>query len=475
MIQGTASNVGKSLITAGLCRIFMQAGYKTAPFKSQNMALNSYITDDCLEIGYAQAAQARAAGIAPTVFMNPVLLKPNSDTTSQVILNGKVYGDMTAREYFKRKAEVVPYIKKAYDKLAAEYDIIVIEGAGSPAEINLKKDDFVNMGMAKMAKAPVLLVGDIERGGVFAQIYGTVKLLDKDEQDYIKAVIVNKFRGDITLFDGGRIELGNITKKPVAGVIPYFNIDIGDEDSLSERLNNHSPKAQIDIAVIRLPRISNFTDFAPLEATDDISVRYVAKVSELRKPDMLIIPGTKSTVSDMKWLRESGLETAVKKLADKGVLVFGVCGGYQILGDVITDESGNSIAGMGLLPVETTFYNEKQRAKTGGLVLPWNVEVYGYEIHMGATVLKDGAKPFIRLTNGEFDGCTHSNVYGSYLHGFFDSDACRDYVYTMLAGKQGAQSFSLEKYREQQYDKLAAHLREHLDMELIYKVLEAGV
>jgi len=472
MIQGTASNVGKSLICAGLCRIFRQDGHKAAPFKSQNMALNSYITADGLEIGRAQAVQAEAAGIAPSAFMNPILLKPTSDTGSQVIVNGEVRGNMTAREYFKRKTEFIPDIMRAYNALAAEYDIIVIEGAGSPAEINLKKDDIVNMGMAKMVNAPVLLIGDIDKGGVFAQLFGTVALLDKDEQNLIKALIVNKFRGDISLFDEGRTMLAGITQKPVAGVVPYFKIDIDDEDSLSEKLNNRLHVSGPDIAVIRLPRISNFTDFAPLD------VRYVTKPGELGEPDMLIIPGTKSTIADLKWLRESGLEAAIKKIAAKGAAVFGVCGGYQMLGESVTDaygvEGGGSIAGMGLLPVKTEFTAEKQRTRVNGLVLPWNAAVEGYEIHMGKTFLQEGAKPFVRLESGELDGCIKDNIYGTYLHGFFDSDECRNYVYTMLGGSD-PQILSRKEYKEDQYNKLASHLRKYLNMKLIYEILEAGI
>ncbi len=478
MIQGTASNVGKSLICAGLCRIFKQDGYKVTPFKSQNMALNSYITGDGLEIGRAQAVQAEAAMVAPSVLMNPILLKPTSDAGSQIIVNGEVRGNMTAREYFKKRAGFIPDIMRAYTTLAAEYDLVVIEGAGSPAEINLKKEDIVNMGMAKMANAPVLLVGDIDKGGVFAQLYGTTALLDQEERELIKALIVNKFRGDITLFDDGRNILADITHKPVAGVLPYLPIDIDDEDSLSEKLNNRRPGALSDIAVIRLPRISNFTDFAPLD------VRYVTKTSELGQPDMVIIPGTKNTVSDLLWLRKCGLEAAIKKLASEHVLVFGICGGYQMLGESITDThhaeggsllpDGGSIAGMGLLPVKTDFTPQKRRTRVNGFVLPWNADVTGYEIHMGKTVLQEGAKPFIQLENGEFDGCICNHIFGTYLHGFFDADECRNYVHTILGHKK-IPAYSRAEYKEQQYDKLAAHMRKYLDMKLIYEILEAGV
>ena len=308
MIQGTMSNSGKSFITAGLCRIFKQDGYKVAPFKSQNMALNSYITKDRLEIGRAQAMQAEAAGIEPTVDMNPILLKPTSHTGSQVIVNGEVWADMKAMDYYKNKKALIPEVMKAYNKLASEYDIIVIEGAGSPAEINLKDNDIVNMGMAKMAKAPVLLAADIDRGGVFASIYGTIKLLDADEQQMIKGTIINKFRGDVKILEPGLRQIETLTDIPVVGVIPMAHVDIDDEDSLSERLNMTAASGGVDIAVIRLPHISNFTDFSAFERMPNVSLRYVQKKEQLGMPDMIILPGTKNTMDDLTWLRESGLE-----------------------------------------------------------------------------------------------------------------------------------------------------------------------
>lgn len=312
MIQGTMSGAGKSLISAALCRIFAQEGYKTAPFKSQNMALNSFITRDGLEMGRAQAMQAEAAGTEPSVLMNPILLKPTTDIGSQVIVNGEVIGNMSASDYFRRKKELIPEILRAYNELEKMYDVIVIEGAGSPVELNLKTDDIVNMGMAKLVNAPVILVGDIDRGGIFAQLLGTLSLLDKNELDMVKGVMVNKFRGDKSLFESGVKILEECGKKPVVGVIPYVNCDIDDEDSLSDKLLKKD-SGLIDIAVIRLPRISNFTDFDVFSQYSDVSVRYVSKIEELGEPDMIIIPGTKSTLADMKWLRTSGLEVAVKK------------------------------------------------------------------------------------------------------------------------------------------------------------------
>ena len=315
MIQGTMSNVGKSAIAAGLCRVFKQDGYKVAPFKSQNMALNSFITKEGLEMGRAQVMQAEAAGIEPEAIMNPILLKPTNDTGSQVIINGKPIGVMAAREYYRHKKEYIPAIMDAYHELEKKYDIIVIEGAGSPAEINLKKDDIVNMGLAKMVDAPVLLVGDIDRGGVFAQLIGTVMLLEDEEKEMVKGLIINKFRGDKTILDPGVEMLEERSGIPVVGVAPYLQIEVEDEDSLTERFDSQQEVGQIDIAVIRVPRISNFTDFNPFENIPGVSLRYVKHIHELKHPDMVILPGTKNTMGDLQWMRESGMEAAVLKLA----------------------------------------------------------------------------------------------------------------------------------------------------------------
>ena len=331
MIQGTMSNVGKSLMTAGLCRIFKQDGYKAAPFKSQNMSLNSYITKDGLEMGRAQVMQAEAAGIAPSVYMNPILLKPSSDTGSQVIVNGKVLGNMSARDYFAYKKTLIPEIQKAFDALSREYDMIVIEGAGCPAEINLKQDDIVNMGMAELANAPVLLVGDIDRGGVFAQLTGTMMLLTEEEQKRVKGMIINKFRGDKTILDPGIEMLEEKVQIPVVGVTPYMNLELDDEDSLSEKFDRKTKKELVDIAVIRFPRISNFTDFNVFELIPNVSLRYVKTPGELGDPDMILLPGSKNTIEDLLWLRQSGLENMILKEAYRGTIIFGICGGYQML------------------------------------------------------------------------------------------------------------------------------------------------
>ncbi len=478
MIQGTMSNAGKSLLCAALCRIFLQDGYRVAPFKSQNMALNSFITDEGLEMGRAQVVQAEAAGIKPSVLMNPVLLKPTTDVGSQVIVNGEVLGNMPASDYFKYKKSLIPDIMKAYDTLAEQYDIIVIEGAGSPAEINLKSDDIVNMGMAKMVNAPVLLVGDIDRGGVFAQLYGTVELLEPDERNMVKATIINKFRGDVSILDPGLDMLYDLVKVPCAGVVPYVYLDIDDEDSLSERLFAGERK-EIDIAVVQLPRISNFTDFSPFSRFAGISLRYVKTVFELGSPDMIIIPGTKSTISDLKWMRQTGLEAEILKQASRGTPVFGICGGLQMLGRTISDpygtEGGGEIAGMGLLDIDTVFASAKTRTQTEG-VFPQiggifsgltGLKYRGYEIHMG----QSGDSSAV-LRNG--------NVYGSYIHGIFDENGIAETIARELYKERGLEfsednTFDIHAYKETQYDKLAETVREALDMDLIYRILEEGV
>ncbi len=497
MIQGTMSNAGKSLLTGGLCRIFKQDGYKTVPFKSQNMALNSFITEDGLEMGRAQVMQAEAAGVKPSVLMNPILLKPTNDIGSQVIVNGEVIGNMSAREYFAYKKELIPKVMEAYNTLDKENDIIVIEGAGSPAEINLKAEDIVNMGMAKKAKAPVLLVGDIDRGGVFAQIYGTIKLLEREERKMIKGFIVNKFRGDKTILDPGVALLEKKARKKCIGVTPYLYVDIEDEDSLSERISSDTKEGLIDIAIIRLPRLSNFTDFYVLESISGVSVRYVHNANELKNPDMIIIPGTKNTMKDLLWMRQNGLEAAVLKEAGKGKVIFGICGGFQALGETISDpdgvEEGGDLKGMGLLPIRTVFKGAKIRTRVNGtfnkvegiLKDLSGLNLEGYEIHMGVSSFGDDCKFFSELTDsvsGEQkpDGTYMDNVYGSYIHGIFDNEEVSRAVVLSLAKHKGldTEEFSTvdyKAYKEKQYDLLADGLREHLDMEKIYEILERGI
>ena len=498
MIQGTMSNAGKSLVTAGLCRVFKQDGYKVAPFKSQNMALNSFITKEGLEMGRAQVMQAEACGIEPSVNMNPILLKPTNDVGSQVIVNGEVLGNMSARDYYKKKTELIPHIMEAYNNLAKEYDIIVMEGAGSPAEINLKENDIVNMGMAKLVNSPVLLVGDIDRGGVFASIAGTLMLLEEDERKMIKGIIINKFRGDVNILKPGLDMIEEITKTPVVGVVPYMELDIDDEDSLSERFNNKGTVDLIDIAVIRLPRISNFTDFNTFEYIPGVSLRYVKSVRELKDPDMMILPGTKNTMEDLKWLRESGLETQILKQAAKGKVIFGICGGYQMLGMELSDpfnvESGGTMAGMGLLPTKTVFEKEKVRTRVSGnfnevsgiLAELSYVEFEGYEIHMGQTTYDFNEEELTTIdnVNGEDiiknDGLYKDNVYGSYIHGIFDKEEVSKAIVESLCIHKGIDYSSIstvdiEKYKEEQYDKLAEGIRNSLDMKAIYKILESGI
>lgn len=517
MIQGTMSGAGKSLLVAGLCRIFSQDGYRTAPFKSQNMALNSFITREGLEMGRAQVVQAQAAGIEPSVRMNPILLKPTSDVGSQVIVNGEVRGNMSAREYFAYKKSLLPDIRRAYVSLAAENDVIVIEGAGSPAEINLKENDIVNMGMAKLVDAPVLLVGDIDRGGVFAQLVGTVALLEQEERARVKGLVINKFRGDKTILDPGIEQLKKLCGIPVVGVTPYLDIDMEDEDSLSGRFTEHEKKGMLDVAVIRLPHISNFTDFLMLEHEPHISLRYVERFSRLGTPDLVILPGTKNTMDDLRWLRASGMEAAIKKAHGSGSILFGICGGYQMLGRRLSDpaciEAGGELKGLGYLPVQTVFTEKKTRTRVRGniAVLPGALAglsgcaVEGYEIHMGETTVcgeyakgeklltdegqqKSGVcetagsiHPLTKLTDETHgvdkpDGAAAETVYGTYVHGVFDSGGVAGALADALAGRRG---ITLEKtdgkplaaYREEQFERLAASLREHLDMEYIYRMM----
>ena len=481
MIQGTMSNAGKSLIAAGLCRIFKQDGYRVAPFKSQNMALNSFITEEGLEMGRAQVMQAEAAGIRPLVCMNPILLKPTNHTGSQVIVNGEVLGNMSAKGYFAYKTQLIPDIKKAFRKLEEMADIIVIEGAGSPAEINLRENDIVNMGMAEMVDAPVLLAGDIDRGGVFAQLLGTLSLLTEEEKSRVKGLIINKFRGDKSILDPGIEILEEKGKVPVVGVIPYMDLSIEDEDSLTERFAKKEAD-WIDIAVIRYPRISNFTDFHVFEQMKGVSVRYVTSVSELQHPDLIFLPGSKNTMGDLKWMRQNGLEAAIKKMAEL-VPVCGICGGYQMLGNVIADpyevEEGGTISGIGLLPLETILEQEITRCQIKGTIGTQKCifqslsgkEFTGYEIHMGKTRYRDGTECKETMISDE-----KAQVYGSYVHGIFDQGSIAAEVVEALAIKKGITLEDLEfsdyqQFKETQYDKLADTLRIYLDMEAIYGML----
>ena len=499
MVQGTTSNAGKSFLAAALCRIFRQDGWRVAPFKSQNMALNSFITNEGLEMGRAQVMQAEAAGIEPSVRMNPILLKPNSDAGSQVIVNGEVLGNMGAAEYYRYKKNLLPDIMKAYRSLSDEYDVAVLEGAGSPAEINLKSGDFVNMGMAKLAGAPVLLCGDIDRGGVFASLYGTIKLLEPDEQKMVKAMVINKFRGDLEILRPGLSMIEKLAGIPVAGVVPCLPVDLDDEDSLSERLSRPTAGALVDIAVIRLPKLSNFTDFNVLSSMPGVGLRYVGSAEQFASPDLVILPGTKNTMGDLAWMRQNGLEALVQRHAASGKPVFGVCGGYQMLGETLSDpngvEHGGEMNGIGLLPMKTVFEEQKVRtrasgrfAAVGGIFKGLSgVPFEGYEIHMGRTVPAGPAEapPLARIETlgGEEcrkdDGCFFGNVYGTYLHGAFDREGVAEAVVSALFEEKGldpskVRAVDQKAYKERQYDLLAEAVRKSLDMDLVYRILEEG-
>ncbi len=475
MVLGTCSNAGKSLLAAGICRILKQDGYKVAPFKAQNMALNSFITKDGLEMGRAQVMQAEACQIEPDVRMNPILLKPTSDQGSQVIINGEVHGNYSAKDFYAKKEDFRAAVKEAFDSLASEYDVIVLEGAGSPAEINLKEGDLVNMGMAKMADAPVLLVGDIDRGGVFASLAGTMLLFDEEERARVKGVVINKFRGDVTILEPGLRMLEDIIKVPVAGVVPYMQLDVDDEDSLTDRFANRKGDALIDIAVIRTPRISNFTDFNPFEYIEGVGVRYVGSVSELGEPDMIMLPGTKNTMADLLWLRQSGLEASILKFHAKGKPIFGICGGYQMLGQSLSDpngvEHGGDMAGIGLLPHSTVFEEQKVRTSASGILSDVDgifaglsgKGYQGYEIHMG-------------LSGADGNIINEGNVYGTYIHGVFDKEEIARTIVTALLAAKGldfsdVKAFDIDAHKQTQYDILAEGLRKSLDMDLLRKIV----
>ena len=424
----------------------------------------------------------QAAGIAPDVRMNPILLKPTTDVGSQVIVNGVVQGNMRAMEYYRRKREFLPAVLEAYHALEQEFDIIVIEGAGSPAEINLKSEDIVNMGLAKLVDAPVLLVGDIDRGGVFAQLYGTIALLEPEEQRRVKGTIVNKFRGDRAILQPGIDILERICGVPVAGVVPYAHLDIDDEDSLSTRFQSSQVRKAVDIAVIKLPRISNFTDVSPLERYENVSLRYVERPDQLHQPDMILLPGTKSTIADLLWLRQSGLEVGILKEAARGCVIFGICGGYQMLGTSISDPQGveaagiTQVKGLGLLDMDTVFQGEKVQLQTSGTLGPIpgvlhslsGLRYRGYEIHMGRS-----AQPALPVQ------CS-GNVYGSYIHGIFDAEGIGDAIVKDLAANKGVElgqlsHFDPESYMQHQYDLLADTLRAGLDMDFIYRIVNREV
>jgi len=499
MLQGTASNVGKSIITTGLCRIFKQDNYKVIPFKSQNMALNSFITKEGLEMGRAQVSQAEACGIDPTADMNPILLKPNGNNKSQVIVRGKVVGDMSSKEYYEYKLELEKILADIFKEFEEKFDIVVMEGAGSCAEINLMERDISNMGMAQIADAPVILIGDIDRGGVFASIVGTIMLLPEKDRERVKGVIINKFRGRKELLESGVRMLEDIIKVPVLGVIPYTDIKIEEEDSVTTRFKKKVDKGDIHIEVIRTPHMSNFTDFNIFETQEDVSLRYVDYGESLGNPDIVIIPGTKSTIDDLIFLRENGLENQIKELHKRGKLVLGICGGYQMLGKVLKDpyhveNDLEEVEGIGLLDVETTFELEKTttqvKAILGGNLHGYlanlnKKEVNGYEIHMGMTRRRENSDNFATVTEKLGESVSYEvgsvnnqcNVFGTYMHGIFDDI---DFTRTILNNIRKIKNLepveskveSFDEFKNKEYDKLADFLREHLDMEKIYEIMK---
>jgi len=489
MFQGTASDSGKSWNVAGLCRILKQQGLKVAPFKSQNMALNSYITDDGKEMGRAQVFQAEAAGVAPDVRMNPLLLKPSTDSESQVVFMGRGLKNMSAGEYQNFKPQLKDKVKAVYDDLAAENDVMVLEGAGSPAEINLNDQDLVNMGMARMSNSPVILVADIDKGGVFAAIYGTIKLLPPEDQKRVKGIIINKFRGDESLLESGNQMIEKLTGVPVIGVLPMTTIDLDEEDSvaLERKSRVKDDTKDLDVAVLALQKLSNFTDFHSLEIQPDVSVRYVLNTSELGKPDLLIIPGSKNTNEDMAYLKAHGFVEAIQSLHAAGTQIVGICGGYQMLGTEMVDkhhvESNRKVqSGLNLLDTKTVFTQEK--TTTQAVAKRHDQVLYGYEIHMGETTLGSQAKPFSVITenNGQAtereDGAINADgsVWGTYLHGIFDNTVWARQLLDQLRHKKGLKSLtevhqSMAEYKEQQYEKLAKVFKQHVDMQKIQQII----
>ncbi len=502
MVVGTGSHAGKTVLAAALCRIYARRGLRVAPFKAQNMSLNSFVTPDGGELGRAQAYQARAAGVEPHVDMNPVLLKPSSRTGSQVIVLGRPVGHMTVREYHAYQAQVWPVVSGAFERLRAAYDLIVVEGAGSPAEINLRDQDIVNMKVARYAGCPVLLVGDIDRGGVFASLVGHMELFTPEERELVAAFVINKFRGDADLLGSGIEFLRERTGVPTLGVVPMLDDWRGaEEDSLGidDRRRVEKPGAPLQVAVVRLPYVSNFTDLDALADEPDVSVRYVTTAVELEGTAALVLPGTKSTVADLAWLRRSGLAEALLAGAVAGTPVIGICGGYQMLGRCIHDpehveSAAGTVEGLGLLDVETTFAAEKRTVRVHGEVLgavggaaataivnplgPPGTPLHGYEIHMGRTILGSGATPALRLRSA--DGAAHDDgalsadgvAVGSYVHGLFDDPTLRAAFLNRLRADLGLPAReSTASPVDDDLDRLADHVEAHLDAELLERIV----
>lgn len=485
MLAGTGSDVGKSILATALCRIFRQDGYQPAPFKAQNMALNSYATPDGFEIGRAQAVQAEAAGLACHTDMNPLLLKPSSDHTSQLVLHGRPVGNCGAYDYFandSRRAMLRKEVQAAFDRLQSRYNPIVMEGAGSISELNLRDTDLVNLPMARYAGARVLLVADIDRGGVFASAYGSIWLQTPPDRQLIRGIIVNKFRGDLRLFDEGVKILEDICKVPVLGVVPYFNdIHIEAEDSLELAQKQHNAvSGKVNIAVILLRHISNFTDFGMLERDPRVNLYYTNNTDEISKADIIILPGTKSTIDDLYDLRRNGVAEAVLRAHHDHATVMGICGGYQMMGLSVNDPQGvegaiRQMPGLGLLPVETQMEGTKVTRQVTFRFLD-SEGCTGYEIHMGRTTATPHAdcRALNTLSDGSPEGCFVDNqTMGTYLHGILDNPQVIDCLLAPFAGKQSTSNATYTEFKQQQYDLLADHVRRHLNMPLLYEILNS--
>jgi adenosylcobyric acid synthase len=501
MVLGTSSHVGKSMLTAALCRIFAQHGHRVAPFKSQNMSLNSAATVEGLEIGRAQALQAEAAGVAPSVHMNPILIKPSSDSSSQVVVRGKIWGRVTASDYHLRRVEeLLPAVRESYETLASQYDVIILEGAGSPAEINLKQHDIANMRMAEMADARCLLVGDIDRGGVFASLLGTLELLDSNERERICGLVINKFRGDASLLEPGVRMIEEHVQKPCIGVVPYLHsLMLEEEDSLAssvraqtrwtlDELSHKGSDRPLRVAVVALPSFSNFTDFDSLRAEPSVSLLFCRTAEAIGQADVVVLPGSKQTVDDLLWMREQGLDVAVQQYAQLG-LVVGVCGGMQMLGESITDplgmEHAGSVSGLGLLPIRTIMQADKITRNAVGKMVTLTLfgqpvecnKVSGYEIHIGQTIYLEEAAPFASLSVDSAekkDGCISidTRIFGTYLHGLFDDDAFRhQFLLSARAFHQLDAPRDLllwRQLREESLNRLASEVEKALDMKTIF-------
>ena len=486
MFAGTGSDVGKSIIAAAFCRIFKQDGYCTAPFKAQNMALNSYATPEGLEIGRAQAVQAEAAGVPCHTDMNPLLLKPQSDHTSQVVLNGKPIGNRPAYDYFRKEGreELRKEVYAAFERLSARYNPVVMEGAGSLAEINLRETDLVNMPMAIHAGADVILVGDIDRGGVFASVYGSLMLLTPEERKHVKGILINKFRGDIRLFEPGIKMLEELCGIPVLGVVPYYkDIYIEEEDSVSLAMKSvHAMQGKVNVAVVLLRHLSNFTDFNVLERDPRVHLFYTNNVDELEKADIILLPGSKSTLDDLYELRRNGVAGAIVRARRRGATIMGICGGYQMMGQQILDPEHvegdlEALPGLGLLPMVTRMSGEKvTRQIKFTLSGSSSDRMEGYEIHMGVTTPVEGETvcPLNRLEDGSMDGCrVDEKCMGTYIHGILDNASFIDFLLKPYAHRltEEAETFNYQAYKEQQYDKLADHVRAHVNIPLVYQIL----